>query len=174
MIVLAEQKKASVRVAFIGKKEAENLTYVSADYQAVSRVGGLDENLTVYIGQGKEPLTIRNIQELSAGAAGAVKGMGIKAYEMDIRPFLEAAGVFLLVSRVTQEAFGYGDSLMIAVTGVYLGFWNVLYLLVWAYVLTAVFAGYVLIRKGFQKDAAFPFVPFLLAAYIGIVCLGGI
>ena len=30
MIVLAEQKKASVRVAFIGKKEAENLTYVSA------------------------------------------------------------------------------------------------------------------------------------------------
>jgi len=70
VIVLAEQKKASVRVAFIGKKEAENLTYVSADYQAVSRVGGLDENLTVYIGQGKEPLTIRNIQELSAGAAG--------------------------------------------------------------------------------------------------------
>ena len=50
-------------------------------------------------------------------------------------------GVFLLVSRLTQEAFGYGDSLMIAVTGVYLGFWNVLYLLVWAYVLAAVFAG---------------------------------
>ena len=73
-----------------------------------------------------------------------------------------------------RRAFGYGDSLMIAVTGVYLGFWNVLYLLVWAYVLAAVFAGYVLIRKGFQKDAAFPFVPFLLAAYIGIVCLGGI
>ena len=83
-------------------------------------------------------------------------------------------GVFLLISRLTQEAFGYGDSLMIAVTGVYLGFWNVLYLLVWAYVLAAVFAGYVLIRKGFQKDAAFPFVRFLLAAYIGIVCLGGI
>ena len=53
MIVLAEQKKASVRVAFIGKKEAESLTYVSADYQAVSRVGGLDENLTVYIGDRK-------------------------------------------------------------------------------------------------------------------------
>lgn len=47
-------------------------------------------------------------------------------------------GVFLLISRLTQEAFGYGDSLMIAVTGVYLGFWNVLYLLVWAYVLAAV------------------------------------
>ena len=84
-------------------------------------------------------------------------------------------GVFLLISRLTQEAFGYGDSLMIAVTGVYLGFWNVLYLLVWAYVLAAVFAGYVLIRKGFQKDAGiYRLFRFLLAAYIGIVCLGGI
>ena len=62
MIVLAEQKKASVRVAFIGKKEAENLTYVSADYQAVSRVGGLDENLTVYIGQGKEPVSYTHLR----------------------------------------------------------------------------------------------------------------
>ena len=93
MIVLAEQKKAFVRVAFIGKKEAEDLTYVSADYQAVSRVGGVDQNLTVYIGQGEEPLTIRTIQELSAGAASALKGLGIQEYEMNIRPFLEAAGI---------------------------------------------------------------------------------
>ena len=104
MIVLAEQKKAPVRVAFIGKKEAESLTYVSADYQAVSRVGGLDQNLTVYIGQGEEPLDIRKIQELSAGAAKAVKEMGIQAYEMDIRPFLEAAGV-RAVSAVTEGIY---------------------------------------------------------------------
>lgn len=104
MIVLAEQKKAPVRVAFIGKKEAESLTYVSADYQAVSRVGGLDQNLTVYIGQGEEPLDIRKIQELSAGAAKAVKGMGIQSYEMDIRPFLEAVGV-RAVSAVTEGIY---------------------------------------------------------------------
>ena len=60
MIVLAEQKKASVRVAFIGKKEAENLTYVSADYQAVSRVGGLDENLTVRGRNRLRSVTFRN------------------------------------------------------------------------------------------------------------------
>ena len=120
MIVLAEQKKASVRVAFIGKKEAENLTYVSADYQAVSRVGGLDENLTVYIGQGKEPLTIRNIQELSAGAAGAVKGMGIKAYEMDIRPFLEAAGV-RAVSAVIEGIYTGAYEICLPGTGDFSG-----------------------------------------------------
>ena len=74
------------------ERRREDLTYVSADYQAVSRVGGVDQNLTVY-GQQEEPLTIRTIEELSAGAASALKGMGIQEYEMNIRPFLEAAGI---------------------------------------------------------------------------------
>ena len=82
--------------------------------------------------------------------------------------------VFVGISKVTEEAFGYGDSLMIAVAGVYLGFWNVLGLLVWAHVLAALFAGYILIRKGIYKGASFPFVPFLLAAYTVIVWRGGI
>lgn len=82
--------------------------------------------------------------------------------------------VFVGISKVTEEAFGYGDSLMIAVAGVYLGFWNVLGLLVWAHVLAALFAGYILIRKGIYKGASFPFVPFLLAAYTVIVWQGGI
>lgn len=82
--------------------------------------------------------------------------------------------VFVGISKVTEEAFGYGDSLMIAVAGVYLGFWNVLGLLIWAHVLAALFAGYILIRKGIYKGASFPFVPFLLAAYTVIVWQGGI
>lgn len=82
--------------------------------------------------------------------------------------------VFVGISKVTEEAFGYGDSLMIAVAGVYLGFWNVLGLLVWAHVLAALFAGYILIRKGIYKGASFPFVPFLLVAYTVIVWRGGI
>lgn len=82
--------------------------------------------------------------------------------------------VFVGISKVTEEAFGYGDSLMIAVAGVYLGFWNVLGLLVWAHVLAALFAGYILIRKGIYKGVSFPFVPFLLAAYTVIVWQGGI
>ncbi len=82
--------------------------------------------------------------------------------------------VFVGISKVTEEAFGYGDSLMIVVAGVYLGFWNVLGLLVWAHVLAALFAGYILIRKGIYKGVSFPFVPFLLAAYTVIVWQGGI
>lgn len=82
--------------------------------------------------------------------------------------------VFVGISKVTEEAFGYGDSLMITVAGMYLGFWNVLGLLVWAHVLAALFAGYILIRKGIYKGVSFPFVPFLLAAYTVIVWQGGI
>lgn len=93
MIRLKEEKKLPVQVKFIDRQTAEHMKYISADYQAVSRLGGTDESLTVYVGQGEEMLDIRKVQELSAGAAGAVKEMGIVSYEMDIHPFLEAVGV---------------------------------------------------------------------------------
>lgn len=112
-------------------------------------------------------------------AAGGILSASLGCLSSETSAVLMGAGalvgmLFLLISWMTREAFGYGDSLMIAVTGIYLGFWNLLYMLVWAYVLAAIFAGYVLIQKGFCKKEAFPFVPFLLLAYMGIMCLGGL
>lgn len=112
-------------------------------------------------------------------AVGGLLAAGLGVFSKKHSIMLMIAGalvgmVFVGISKVTEEAFGYGDSLMIAVAGVYLGFWNVLGLLVWAHVLAALFAGYILIRKGIYKGASFPFVPFLLAAYTVIVWQGGI
>ena len=112
-------------------------------------------------------------------AVGGLLAAGVGFFSEKHSIMLMIAGalvgmVFVGISKVTEEAFGYGDSLMIAVAGVYLGFWNVLGLLVWAHVLAALFAGYILIRKGIYKGASFPFVPFLLAAYTVIVWQGGI
>lgn len=112
-------------------------------------------------------------------AVGGLLAAGLGVFSEKHSIMLMIAGalvgmVFVGISKVTEEAFGYGDSLMIAVAGVYLGFWNVLGLLVWAHVLAALFAGYILIRKGIYKGASFPFVPFLLAAYTVIVWQGGI
>ena len=69
-------------------------------------------------------------------------------------------GVFLLISRLTQEAFGYGDSLIIAVTGVYLGFLECV-----VSPCLGICSGSSVCRiradqERFSKDAAFPFVPF--------------
>ncbi len=96
----------------------------------------------------------------------------------EIPPLSLAAGgavgmFFLLVSRITGEAFGYGDSLLILIMGVFLGFWKILYLLMGAFSMAAVFSAAMLVKTRFNRKSSFPFVPFLAAAYIGGMLLGG-
>lgn len=95
----------------------------------------------------------------------------------NIHAMLLAAGagvgiVFMVVSRVTEEAFGYGDSILILIMGGFLGFWNILFLLVAAFSMAALFSIFMLLRKKFHRKSAFPFVPFLTAAYIGGMIIG--
>ena len=95
----------------------------------------------------------------------------------DIHVILLAAGagvgiVFLVISRVTEESFGYGDSILIVIMGGFLGFWNILSLLVMAFSMSALFSIFMLIKKKFHRKSAFPFVPFLTAAYIGGIFIG--
>lgn len=85
-----------------------------------------------------------------------------------------AVGVlFLCVSRVTGEAFGYGDSILIVILGSFLGFWNIISLVTAAFLLAAVFSVWMMAVKGFTRKSAFPFVPFLTAAYLGGILTGG-
>ena len=95
----------------------------------------------------------------------------------NIHVMLLAAGagvgiVFMVVSRVTEEAFGYGDSILILIMGGFIGFWNILSLLVAAFSMAALFSIFMLLRKKFHRNSAFPFVPFLTAAYIGGMIIG--
>ena len=75
-------------------------------------------------------------------------------------------GIFLAVSRLTGEAFGYGDSILITVMGSFIGFWNILSLLIAAFLMAAAFSVFLLAGKRFGRKDSFPFVPFLTAAYI--------
>lgn len=78
--------------------------------------------------------------------------------------------VFLAVSKVTGEAFGYGDSILILALGIYLGFWRLLCLLVVSFSLASGFAMIVLVIRHFKRKTVFPFVPFLGTGYL-ILCL---
>lgn len=94
-----------------------------------------------------------------------------------IHPLLSVTGagvglIFLLASRVTEESFGYGDSILILIMGGFLGFWNILSLLTAAFLMAAVFSVIMLIRKRFSRKSAFPFVPFLMIAYTGGMIFG--
>ena len=84
-----------------------------------------------------------------------------------------AVGIFfLLLSKVTRESFGYGDSILILLIGGLTGLWNLLSLLMIAVSTAALFSIFMLIRKHFSRKSSFPFVPFLTIAYIGGVLLG--
>lgn len=79
--------------------------------------------------------------------------------------------IFLIMSRATKESFGYGDSILIVIMGSFLGFWNILTLLMAAFFLAAGFSIVMLIKKKFNRKSAFPFVPFLTISYIGgMIC----
>lgn len=75
---------------------------------------------------------------------------------------------FLIISRVTREHMGYGDSCLIMGLGIYLGLWKLLELLLLAWLLTAMAAGIVLVRTKFRKGTAIPMVPFITAAYAAV------
>lgn len=116
-----------------------------------------------------------SLRVLLAGAPAAVIS-GIFASEIPAVLLIAGGAVglgFLAVSRVSGEALGYGDSILITIMGTFLGFWNILSVLMAAFLLAAVFSAVMLARRGFTRKSSFPFVPFLAAAYIGAVLTGG-
>ena len=72
---------------------------------------------------------------------------------------------FLLISRVTKEAVGYGDSLGILGLGIYLGLWGLVEILAGAFFMLALCGAFVLAVKRMSRKCALPFYPFLAAAY---------
>lgn len=109
---------------------------------------------------------------------GMVFGCGFQLIYKELPFLLVVTGgavglVFLAVSKVTEEAFGYGDSMVIGVLGIYLGFWNLLSMLVLTFILAAMTAMYVLTKQKFHRKSVLPFVPFLACSYILILLTGG-
>ena len=81
-----------------------------------------------------------------------------------------ALGMMLfVVSTVTKEAIGYGDSWLILLLGVYLGIFRVLQLLFAASILAVLFAVFYLCVRKWNRKATLPFVPFLTIAYLGVM-----
>jgi leader peptidase (prepilin peptidase)/N-methyltransferase len=72
----------------------------------------------------------------------------------------------VLLSKATGGKIGIGDGLVLAVTGMGLGFWTNMELFAIALSLAAVFSiGLLVIRKA-NRNKAIPFMPFLMGAYL--------
>jgi len=73
--------------------------------------------------------------------------------------------VFVLVSKVTKEKIGYGDSLLFLALGILLGFWEVMMVIMIAFLGSACFAILMVCCKKKNKNTSFPFVPFIAISY---------
>ncbi len=115
-----------------------------------------------------------------SGKVLLIWGFCTAAYQLLYRP-LElwslAGGVltgalFLVVSKVTGENFGYGDSLAILILGTYVGFRGLLSILAVAFPLLAAVSMVTLCVKGMNRKSALPFFPFLAAGYLTSLLTG--
>lgn len=79
--------------------------------------------------------------------------------------------VFFVLGRCTKESVGYGDSWMILLLGIFLGGKRVLETVFWAAFFAGLFSLAHCIRHGWNRKRTIPFIPFLVAAYIGVVFL---
>ena len=82
---------------------------------------------------------------------------------------LGGAGIgvaFLGISKITKEAIGYGDSLLILGLGILLGFWQVMAVLVVAFSLTAISSMVLLVLKKMNRRTTLPFIPFLALGFL--------
>lgn len=92
----------------------------------------------------------------------------------DAALFIGGIGVgaaFFLISRVTKEGIGYGDSWMILILGIYLGVWEILEVLAGTCLLLAAASVICLTAKRMSPSVALPFAPFLAAGYLlHVIC----
>lgn len=83
-----------------------------------------------------------------------------------------AAGlVVLLLSFVTKGSIGMGDGFLITILGGFAGLEKTIELCITACLLSAIVSVLLLLIKKADRKTGLPFVPFLLVAYIGGICL---
>lgn len=78
---------------------------------------------------------------------------------------------FLIVSKCTREAIGYGDSWLILFLGLQLGYLQAIGVLFVASMFAAVASLFFLWRCRWRRNSTLPFVPFLTIAYLAVVVL---
>lgn len=127
-------------------------------------------------------ISVRDIQTrkvsvyllLAAGVSSVVYQVCMGKMEWQLVLAGAAVGIgFLIISKLSDEGIGYGDSLAIMILGIYLGLWNLLLVLAAAFFLLLCVMIPVLWRKRMSRKCALPFFPFLTGGYLCFLLMGG-
>ena len=121
-------------------------------------------------------LAVNSIQDLrkreillfptaAAGTAGIFWQMMAAHRQVPILFCDMLPGLLLIcLSRATRGKLGAGDGLLVWTVGIWLGFFEILGILVWGFLLAGGAAILILILKSGKREI--PFIPFLLAAFL--------
>lgn len=78
-------------------------------------------------------------------------------------------GIVILISIATRGKIGFGDGLLLCISGMGLGFWSNLELFALALLFAALVSIALIILRLADRKNSIPFVPFLLLGYIVIL-----
>ena len=111
-------------------------------------------------------------REISLCSVGIFMALGI-LYEClylrklpTVLPGLLPGMVMAGISKVTKEALGMGDALLMMPLGIFMGLEATFNVLFTALLLAALWAGGLFLIKKRKREYEFPFVPFLLLGYL--------
>ncbi len=79
--------------------------------------------------------------------------------------------ILLLLAKITEQSIGYGDGIVLAEIGCLIGAGNSVILLAGALALAGVFSLGMLVIKKVDKRYKIPFIPFLTAVYVVMLCV---
>lgn len=79
--------------------------------------------------------------------------------------------LFFLISKCTGEQIGYGDSWLILVLGIYAGAKDLIWILFAASFGAGLFSLCFCVIHKWNRRYSIPFIPFLAAAFLGVVML---
>lgn len=77
--------------------------------------------------------------------------------------------LFFLISYITREGIGYGDSYVILILGIYLGIRETALICMMAAVIMAFISVAGMVLRHWKKTKRLPFLPFLAAGYLGVI-----
>ena len=80
-------------------------------------------------------------------------------------------GIIILISYITGGQIGMGDGFILATIGLSYGFLMNLSLLIYGLILSSMVSVILLTFKKAKKKSTIPFIPFLLAGYLGVLIL---
>lgn len=75
------------------------------------------------------------------------------------------------INKVTRGQIGIGDACLFCVTGVCLGFWDNMGLLLYSLFFASIFSAFLILIKKVGKKYTIPFAPFVLLGFVGVMML---